>query len=171
MKRVCLPPTEAAAFWIAFARIRRLSGDRYPDERYPDNRYPDNRSPDNRFPDATGRIPDNRFPDARNPGGDLPRRGSRNDGISGMLDNLYKTADQYLNDLVAKSGGKLHRADTLDSLPATFAQIANELRHQYSLGYYPTNPSRAGKFRKIQIKVSRKNAVVRARPGYRERRV
>ena len=145
--------------------------DRYPDERYPDNRYPDNRSPDNRFPDATGRIPDNRFPDARNPGGDLPRRGSRNDGISGMLDNLYKTADQYLNDLVAKSGGKLHRADTLDSLPATFAQIANELRHQYSLGYYPTNPSRAGKFRKIQIKVSRKNAVVRARPGYRERRV
>ena len=139
--------------------------------RYPDNRYPDNRNPDNRYPDSSGRIPDNRFPDARNPGNEAPRRSGRNDGISSMLDNLYKTADQYLNELAAKSGGKLHRADTLDSLSDTFGQIANELRNQYSLGYYPTNPSRAGKYRKIQIKVSRKNAVVRARPGYREPRV
>lgn len=136
--------------------------------RYPDNRYPDNRYPDNRYPDSSGRIPDNRFPDARTPGNEPPRRGGRSDGIGSMLDNLYKTADQYLNDLAAKSGGKLHRADTLDSLSETFGQIANELRNQYSLGYYPTNPSRAGKYRKIQIKVSRKNTVVRARPGYRE---
>lgn len=140
-------------------------------DRYPDDRYPDNRYPDNRYPDASGRIPDNRFPDARYPDSPTSRRSGRNDGIGMMLDNLYKTADMYLNELATKSGGRLHRADTLDSLPQTFAQIANELRHQYSLGYYPTNPSRAGKFRKIQIKVSRKNAVVRARPGYREPRV
>jgi von Willebrand factor type A domain len=138
--------------------------------RYPDERYPDNRNPGNRFPDTAGRIPDDRFPDARVPSSDTPRRGSRNDNIGMMLDNLYKTADQYLQELAAKSGGKLHRADTLDSLPTTFARIANELRNQYSLGYYPTNPSRAGKFRKIQIKVTRKDAVVRARPGYREPR-
>ncbi|MBS1806691.1 MAG: VWA domain-containing protein [Acidobacteria bacterium] len=140
---------------------------RYPDDRYPDNRYPDNRYPDNRIPDASGRLPRD-YPDARYPDSSSSRRSSRNDGIGAMLDNLYKTADQYLNELAVKSGGKLHRADTLDSLPETFAQIANELRNQYSLGYYPTNPSRAGKYRKIQIKVSRKNAVVRARPGYRE---
>lgn len=137
--------------------------------RYPDDRYPDNRNPsDNRYP--PGRIPDDRFPDARTSGGGTSTRSSRNDSIGMMLDNLYKTADQYLNELAVKSGGKLHRADTLDSLPATFGQIANELRSQYSLGYYPTNPSRAGKYRKMQIKVSRKDAVVRARPGYREPR-
>ena len=87
-----------------------------------------------------------------------------------MLDNLYKTADQYLNDLALRSGGKLHRADSLMNLPEVFANIANELRNQYSLGYYPTNQMRAGKFRKVQVKVARQGAVVRARPGYREPR-
>ena len=87
-----------------------------------------------------------------------------------MLDNLYKTADQYLQDLALRSGGQLHRADTLGSLPEAFAKIAAELRSQYSIGYYPTNQVRSGKFRKIQVKVSRQGAVVRARPGYREPR-
>ncbi len=140
------------------------------DDRYPDNRYPDNRYPDNRSPDSTGRIPDNRFPDARAPDRSSSNRRSSNDGIGLMLDNLYKTADQYLNELALKSGGKLHRADTLGSLPEAFANIANELRNQYSLGYYPTNQMRAGKYRKVQVKVSRKGAVVRTRPGYREPR-
>ena len=84
-----------------------------------------------------------------------------------MLDNLYRTADQYLQDMATRSGGELHRADTLGSLPDAFAKIAAELRNQYSLGYYPANQARDGKYRKIQIKVSRKDVVVRARPGYR----
>lgn len=134
-----------------------------------DDRYPDNRYPDNRAPDAT-RIPDNRFPDARPTDSGASKRRSSNDGIGLMLDNLYKTADQYLNDLALKSGGKLQRADTLGSLPEAFANIANELRNQYSLGYYPTNQMRTGKYRKLQVKVNRKGAVVRTRPGYREPR-
>jgi Ca-activated chloride channel homolog len=84
-----------------------------------------------------------------------------------MLDSLYRTADQYLQDMATRSGGKLHRADTLGSLPDAFANIAAELRNQYSLGYYPANQARDGKYRKVQVKVSRKGVVVRARPGYR----
>lgn len=146
--------------------------DRYPDNRYPDNRYPDNRYPDNRYPD--NRYPDNRYPDNRLPDARYPdsRSGSRrsNDSIGMMLDGLYKTADDYLQQLALKSGGKLHRADTLGSLPEAFANIANELRNQYSLGYYPTNQIRMGKYRKLQVKVTRNGVVVRARPGYREPR-
>lgn len=140
------------------------------DDRYPDNRYPDNRYPDNRNPDASGRIPDDRFPDASRSGSGSPNRRSSNDGVGVMLDNLYKTADDYLHQLALKSGGRLHRADTLGSLPEVFSNIANELRNQYSLGYYPTNQMRTGKYRKIQVKVSRKGAIVRTRPGYREGR-
>ncbi len=140
------------------------------DDRYPDNRYPDNRYPDNRNPDSTGRLPDNRFPDARAPEAGSSNRRSSNDGLGAMLDNLYKTADQYLHELAVKSGGKLYRADTLGSLPEAFANIADELRNQYSLGYYPTNQMRSGKYRKMQVKVARKGAVVRTRPGYRETR-
>ncbi len=143
----------------------RYPDDRYPDDRYPrtgrypDDRYPDPRYPDTRYPDP--RNPDPRYPDSRNP------RGRRDDSIGVMLDGLYRTADQYLQDLAVRSGGELHRADTLRSLPDAFANIAAELRNQYSLGYYPANQTRDGKYRKIQVKTSRKNVVIRARPGYR----
>jgi Mg-chelatase subunit ChlD len=145
---------------------RYPGGGRYPDDRYPRDRYPQDRYPgggrypDDRFP--PDRYPDDRYPDSRNP----PRRRD-NDNISVMLDRLYRTADQYLQDLATRSGGEVHRADTLGSLPDAFANIAAELRNQYSLGYYPTNQARDGKYRKIQVKVSRKGVVVRARPGYR----
>jgi len=146
---------------------RYPGGGRYPDDRYPPDRYPPDRNPGGgRFPDdryPRDRYPDDRYPDSRNP--NPPRR--RNDNISVMLDNLYRTADQYLEDLALKSGGELHRADTLGSLPDAFSNIAAELRNQYSLGYYPSNQTRDGKYRKIQVKVSRKDVVVRARPGYR----
>jgi len=139
-----------------------IGGGRYPD-RYPPDRYPPDRNPGGgRYPDD--RYPPDRYPDDRNPD---PSRRRGNDNISVMLDNLYRTADQYLQDMARRSGGELHRADTLGSLPDAFANIAAELRNQYSLGYYPANQARDGKYRKIQVKVSRKNVVVRARPGYR----
>jgi VWFA-related protein len=83
-----------------------------------------------------------------------------------MLDALYKTADSYLNELARRSGGKLTRADTLESLPAAFKEIAAELRTQYAIGYYPSNPVKNGGYRKIKISTTRKGTSVRARPGY-----
>ncbi len=162
---------------------RYPGGGRYPDDRYPGGgRYPDDRSPRNdprtgRYPDdryprndpRTGRYPDDRYPDDRYPDTRYPNppRRRSDDNIGVMLDGLYRTADLYLQDLATRSGGELHRADTLRSLPDAFANIAAELRNQYSLGYYPVNQARDGKYRKIQVKVSRNDVVVRARPGYR----
>jgi VWFA-related protein len=83
-----------------------------------------------------------------------------------MLDLAYATADQYLQTLADKSGGRLLRADTLDSLPGAFAQIAAELRTQYMLGYYPLNKEKDDRYRKIKVTAARKNVIVRARPGY-----
>ena len=141
---------------------------RYPDGDYPggDGRSPDPRSRDPRSPDgrSTGRFPDPSAPDTR----PYPTpRGPRTDPITEELDRQYAIADQYLNQMASMSGGKLHRADTLASLPAAFARIADELRTQYGLGYYPTNSARDGSYRKIQIKTSRKNVMLRSRPGYR----
>jgi hypothetical protein len=89
------------------------------------------------------------------------------DSITAMLDQAYLTADSYLAALADKSGGRLMRADTLASLPDAFARIAAELRTQYTIGYYPTNKEKNGKFRKIKVSTTRKNVAVRARPGYR----
>lgn len=142
---------------------------RYPDDRYPDPRSPDPRSPDPRSSDprypGNNRFPDDRSPDNRNPTSGRP--GTRVDSTSVLLDGLYSLADKYLNDLATVSGGKLHRADTLVSLPDAFARIAAELRTQYALGYYPSNALRDGRYRKIQVRTTRKDVVIRARPGYR----
>jgi VWFA-related protein len=84
-----------------------------------------------------------------------------------MLDNLYMMADSYLKDLADRTGGQLYRADTVATLPQAFAAIASELRTQYLLGYYPINKNSDGAYRKIQVKTTRKDIAVRARPGYR----
>ena len=96
-----------------------------------------------------------------------PDNNRTNTNIEAMLDMAYSTADGYLRDLALITGGKLHYADTLGSLPLAFANIAAELRTQYLLGYYPTNTTRDGKFRKVKVRTSRKGTIVRARPGYR----
>jgi hypothetical protein len=128
-------------------------------------------------PDPPERVPERRVPGAprteRIPGTDSTTqpptstsRRSIDDSIGRMLDLAYATADQYLKTLAEKSGGRLLRADTLDSLPDAFAQIAAELRTQYMLGYYPLNKEKDDRYRKIKVTTARKNVVVRARPGY-----
>ena len=83
-----------------------------------------------------------------------------------MLDMAYAKADQYLQSLAQKSGGRLLRADTLASLPDAFAQIANELRTQYLIGYYPLNKEHDERYRRIKVTTTRKDVAIRARPGY-----
>jgi Ca-activated chloride channel family protein len=86
-----------------------------------------------------------------------------------MLDNLYLMADSYLKQIADRSGGQVYRADNVAALPQAFAAIADELRTQYLLGYYPINRDHDGAYRKIQVKTSRKDIAIRARPGYRAR--
>jgi Ca-activated chloride channel family protein len=83
-----------------------------------------------------------------------------------MLDLAYLKADDYLEKLAKKSGGRLLRADTLGSLPDAFSKIAAELRTQYLLGYYPINKERDERYRTIKVTTVRKNIVIRSRPGY-----
>jgi hypothetical protein len=126
------------------------------------NRNPNGRPPDDRMPDPpnSSRLPTNIPP------GTTRRAPRTDDPISSMLDMAYATADGYLKELADKSGGKLMRADTLGSLPDAFAKIAAELRTQYSLGYYPIKKERDERYRKIKVGTTRKDVVLRARPGY-----
>jgi len=127
-----------------------------------------NPNPSDPFPEPPQRSPERRAPTA--PGSTTTTtttsRRTSDDSIGRMLDMAYATADKYLETLAEKSGGRLLRADTLDSLPDAFAKIAAELRTQYLLGYYPLNKERDERYRKIQVTTRRKNVVVRARPGY-----
>lgn len=81
---------------------------------------------------------------------------------------LYNLARREMNDLSQASGGRNFVAATLQDARAAFAQVANEIGTQYSLGYYPTNKARDGKFRAIRVEVRgvKEKAHIRAREGY-----
>lgn len=81
---------------------------------------------------------------------------------------LYNVARQEMNELATDSGGRNFIANSLQDARAAFARVANEIGTQYSLGYYPTNKNRDGKFRAIRVELRGLNdkAQVRAREGY-----
>src|SRR5688572_259601 len=80
---------------------------------------------------------------------------------------LYNLARIEMNELARGTGGRNFSAATLRDARAAFAQVANEIGTQYSLGYYPSNKTRDGQFRKISVEVRGvKDAQVRAREGY-----
>src|SRR5205085_670987 len=80
---------------------------------------------------------------------------------------LYNLARKEMNELSRASGGKNFSAATLQDARAAFAQVANEIGTQYSLGYYPSNKTRDGRFRQIEVEIrGLRDAKVRAREGY-----
>ncbi len=56
----------------------------------------------------------------------------------------YEVGERYLEELANTTGGREYRADTLQNMSYAFANVAEELRRQYSIGYYPKRPPQAG---------------------------
>ncbi len=86
-------------------------------------------------------------------------------GGSGTSRSEYELGDQYLNDMARVSGARLYHAEQ-QNLDAAFRSVAEELRRQYSLGYYPTMAPQAGQRRSIKVRVNRPELVVRTRESY-----
>ncbi len=78
----------------------------------------------------------------------------------------YDLANQYLRQMADSTGARRYEADTTQNLSYAFSNIAEELRRQYSLGYYPKRTAQAGERRQIRVKVNQPNLAVRARDSY-----
>lgn len=105
----------------------------------------------------------------RLPGGiilQLPGRGPVGSGNGGANPGDYKLAGEYLHEIALESGGRYFRGDTIVGLSSAFGQVAEELRRQYSLGYYPTPMGQAGERRSIRVKVEQPSLVVKSRDSY-----
>lgn len=70
--------------------------------------------------------------------------------------------NHYMRALAQKTGGRYFQAESVSDWPRTFSLVANELRRQYTLGYYPKS-LKANERREIKVKVDRLGAVVQAR--------
>ncbi len=91
-------------------------------------------------------------------------------GGPGTTPEEYQRAEEYLNQMSLRTGGRNYLATTLGNLNDAFAKIASELREFYSLGYYPKEDRVAGQRANIKVKVDQPGLVVRAREGYINRR-
>jgi VWFA-related protein len=78
----------------------------------------------------------------------------------------YDLANRYLYDLAEKTGARNYQGDSNEQLAESFRNIAEELRRQYSLGYYPKIPAQAGQRRQIRVRVNQPNLAVRTRDSY-----
>lgn len=96
------------------------------------------------------------------PRGPMPGPG----GGGGPNAGDYRRAGAYLHELAQKTGGRFYSGDTLIGISEAFARIAEELRRQYSLGYYPKLAGAAGQRRQIKVRVNQPNLVVVARDSY-----
>lgn len=79
----------------------------------------------------------------------------------------YALGRKYLDDLADSTGGRVFRPEaTAGGLTAAFEGIAEELRRQYNIGYYPIEEGKAGQRKNIKVRVNRPNLVIRARDSY-----
>jgi VWFA-related protein len=78
----------------------------------------------------------------------------------------YRQAVAYLKALSDRSGGRFYDGDSLFGIAQAFTWIAEELRRQYSIGYYPSKPGQNGEKREIKVRVTEADLVVKARDSY-----
>lgn len=102
-------------------------------------------------------------------GGGGRRRGGGGGGYPqrrGTARDDYDLANYYLQELANSTGGREYQADSLQNMTYAFANVAEELRRQYSIGYYPKRPPQAGQRRQIRVRARQPNLAVRARDSY-----
>ncbi|MBS1796139.1 MAG: VWA domain-containing protein [Acidobacteria bacterium] len=94
----------------------------------------------------------------------IPGSGGQNTGTTAAE---YARGRAYLNELASATGGRVFRSEsTPGGLTAAFESIAEELRRQYSLGYYPANPGKPGDRRQLRVRVDRPRLIIRTRDSY-----
>jgi VWFA-related protein len=78
----------------------------------------------------------------------------------------FSESDYVLRSLSQVTGGRAFVADDPTQLPAIYHQIADELAHQYSIGYISRNPRRDGGWRQVAVQLQDPSLVARTRAGY-----
>lgn len=90
-----------------------------------------------------------------------------------LFSGWFKTDEEKARDALKRiseeSGGKAYFPEEISEIHGIVAEIAAELRNQYSIGYFSSNEKRDGSWRRIVVKVDKnsvKNPQIRHRRGY-----
>ncbi len=73
---------------------------------------------------------------------------------------------KVLGQIARETGGRFFEVSRKQPIDKVFAAIEEDLRNQYSLGYSPDRPERAGGYRRIHLTTKQKGLLVQTREGY-----
>jgi len=110
-----------------------------------------------------GRFPRDPFPDMR-----FPRDRGNNPARQARVEENNEAAISFLERLAELTGGYFYKEQGSD-LKDAFAKIADQMKRQYLLGFYPIAESAPGSVHKIRVEVDRDGVAVRAKGAYRTR--
>jgi len=83
---------------------------------------------------------------------------------------MVRNSRKILKTLAEATGGVAYFPENLSDVESVCAQVARDIRNQYTLGYYPTNTAKDGSFRAVQVQVTPPRGEgklsVRTRSGY-----
>jgi len=75
-------------------------------------------------------------------------------------------AETNLDQIARATGARLYKPQTFHALDATYAEVAEELRHQFALYYVPLNKARDGSFRRVRVETVNPSYNSHTRVGY-----
>ena len=78
----------------------------------------------------------------------------------------FHEAEFVMRQLAQETGGRSFFPSKIDDLNGVYAEIADELASQYTLGYSSKNGKRDGAYRRIVVQVNRQNVMPRTKRGY-----
>jgi VWFA-related protein len=79
---------------------------------------------------------------------------------------IYSAARTRMQALADRTGGRLHEIHHLEEIGRFYAEVAADMRTLYSIAYQSSARAHDGKWRTINIEVSRADTIARSRPGY-----
>jgi len=98
--------------------------------------------------------------------GGYPGMGRHGGGPGRYPQEAYPDGKKILEQMSRETGGRLFEVSGKQPVERIYAQIEEELRNQYSLGYTPDRTDPGAGYHKISLKTKQKDLVVEAREGY-----
>ena len=80
--------------------------------------------------------------------------------------HVLDQSEKQLEQVADATGGRLYKPKTFDDLDSIYAEVADELRHQYAIYYTPLNRARDGGFRRVKVEMTNRSYEAKTRVGY-----
>jgi len=89
----------------------------------------------------------------------------RSDIVAYAVSVQSRVKPEFLRELTSFTGGRLFEIEKTSDLASTFRAIVEEFRHRYLVSYTPRGVTKGG-WHRLDVRVKRGGATVKARPGY-----